>query len=445
MTSEEFRTNPLLLRNQFERTGTFEIPFIRKDEVSLENLSLIGYDKVSSGKKDQVVHFFLDDYKFESLWNNPEPRIEKLSAFRAVLSPQFSIYSEMPIAVQIHNTFRSRWCGAYLQSKGIHVAPSVVWGEADTFWFCFDGIEKGSIVAVSTVGVRNEKDLFMAGYRELMKRIEPSAVICYGKPFEEMSGNVIYVSYEETNNYHPKEYTQYLIHQIPQIPSDLIYEKGGGHAFGGNSFPKNDSQIKHIFGERQGHVPDTPENRKLMLETCNNESNYMGTDRYGKRWYAQTLPDGRQVWVATRDGIIQDCGINDSARSFDSDEGFCQPKSKGVTNIMKTTLAREAFLALYHLLDDLYSRYPYNNLGLICSEMNPYLFKDSLSADPAAWEDFREYYEEAKEAYSTEFDVAYYTALRFLRVYEEEWDYPIPYAMEEFTPEAYRKYLNEQN
>ena len=133
MTSEEFRTHPLLLRNQFERTGTFEIPLIHKDEVSLENLSLIGYDKVSSGKNDQVVHFFLDDYKFESLWNNPEPRIEKLSTFRAVLSPQFSIYSEMPIAVQIHNTFRSRWCGANLQSKGIKVVPSVVWGEADTF------------------------------------------------------------------------------------------------------------------------------------------------------------------------------------------------------------------------------------------------------------------------------------------------------------------------
>lgn len=45
MTSEEFRTNPLLLRNQFERTGTFEIPLIRKNEVTLENLLLIGYDK----------------------------------------------------------------------------------------------------------------------------------------------------------------------------------------------------------------------------------------------------------------------------------------------------------------------------------------------------------------------------------------------------------------
>lgn len=445
MTSEEFRTNPLLLRNQFERTGTFEIPLIHKDEVSLENLSLIGYDKVSSEKKDRVVHFFLDDYKFESLWNNPEPRIEKLSTFRAVLSPQFSIYSEMPIAVQIHNTFRSRWCGAYLQSKGIHVVPSVVWGEADTFWFCFDGIEKGSIVAVSTVGVRNEKDLFMAGYRELMKRIEPSAIICYGKPFEEMSGNVIYVSYEETNNYHPKEYTQYLIHQIPQIPNDLIYEKGGGHAFGGNQFPKNDSQIKHIFRNKKGHIPDTPKNRDLLQETCNDESNYLGTDKNGNRWYAQILPDGSQVWVTTRDGIIQNGGINYPPLPWDPENGLNQLKSKGVIKDMENSPCRKAFLAMYHLLDHIYSQNPYKNLAVVLSDVNPYLFKGSMSADPAAWEDFCEYYEQAKEAYSTEFDAAYYTALRFLRVYEDEWGYPIPYVMEAFTSAEYQDYWCEQN
>lgn len=197
MTSEEFRTNPLLLRNQFERSGTFEIPLIHKEQVGLENLALIGYDKLSSGKNDQIVHFFLDDYKFEALWNNPAPRVERLSSFKAVLSPQFSIYSEMPIAIQIHNTFRNRWCGAYLQSKGLKVIPSVVWGEPDTFWFCFDGIEKNSTVAVSTIGVRNEKELFMSGYKELLRRIEPTNIICYGKPFDEMEGNIIYASYEE--------------------------------------------------------------------------------------------------------------------------------------------------------------------------------------------------------------------------------------------------------
>jgi len=52
LTSEEFRTNPLLLRNQFEGNGTFEIPVIHKEKVSLENLTLIGYDKINSGKEN---------------------------------------------------------------------------------------------------------------------------------------------------------------------------------------------------------------------------------------------------------------------------------------------------------------------------------------------------------------------------------------------------------
>lgn len=112
---------------------------------------------------------------------------------------------------------------------------------------------------------------------------------------------------------------------------------------------------------------------------------------------------------------------------------------------MENTPQRKAFLATFCLLDNLYSRFPYKNLGVVLGDMDPYIFKDGMSADPAAWADFSKYYEEAKESYSTEFDIAYYTSIRFLRVYEEEWDFPIPYAMKEFTPETYRKYLNEQN
>ncbi len=68
----------------------------------------------------------------------------------------------MPMPIKIYNTFRSRWCGAYLQSNGVKVIPTLAWGGPETFWFCFDGVEKKSVVAVSTLGVRSEKDLFMA-------------------------------------------------------------------------------------------------------------------------------------------------------------------------------------------------------------------------------------------------------------------------------------------
>ena len=100
------------------------------------------------------------------------------------------------------------------QQCGITVIPTVSWGLPQSYHFCFNGIEEGSVVAVSTVGVRTEKDFFLQGYNELLRRIKPSAVICYGKPFEEMQGKIITVDYAETNNLSPQE-------KLYQSESDL--------------------------------------------------------------------------------------------------------------------------------------------------------------------------------------------------------------------------------
>lgn len=99
---------------------------------------------------DQIVHFFLYDYELERVWKRPDQDVEKLKRYRAVLFRDFSMYLEMALAMQLYNVFRNRWCGACFASKGIRVIPTVSWGDECTFDFCFDGIPKGSTVAVST-------------------------------------------------------------------------------------------------------------------------------------------------------------------------------------------------------------------------------------------------------------------------------------------------------
>lgn len=229
----------MFLRNQFARDGTFEMPVIQKTKLDLDNIELIGYDKLNEGETDKIVHFFLDDYKFEVLWKDPEPRIERLREYRAILSPQFSMYTEMPVAVQIYQTFKNRWCGAYFQSKGLKVIPSLVWGEADTYWFSFDGIDEGSVVAVSTVGMRTEKSLFMAGYKEMLRRLKPKAVICYGDPFDEMEGTLIHIDYARTNNLtqEKKTVTPYIKHFRGYVIKGGGAAGGGGGSGGSRSFP----------------------------------------------------------------------------------------------------------------------------------------------------------------------------------------------------------------
>lgn len=321
MKSVDFRNDPMFLRNQFARDGTFELPVIKKTKIDLEDVKLIGYDKLNEKEADKIVHFFLDDYKFEVLWKDPEPRIEKLKEYRAVLSPQFSMYTEMPLAVKVHQVFKNRWCGAYLQSKGLKVIPSLVWGEADTFWFSFDGIEEGSVVAVSTIGIRKERRLFIAGYKEMLRRIRPEAIICYGEPFNEMEGKLITIDYAETNNLsREKGFSRPYIKYIRGI-----IEKGGGAAGNGgghNYLSSQLSQLKHMFAERPGHLADTAENRALLESVANNPDNYLGVDSMNTQWYAQIQADGSQIWARVWNGSIFNGGINSVPRSWDAVTGL---------------------------------------------------------------------------------------------------------------------------
>lgn len=103
MTEEnyKYRTSPFFLRNQFHGVGKLEIPTIPKSyfrEEDFTNLKLIGFDKTSlenNNHLDRMVHFFLYDYKFERVWKNPENDLEKLKRYRAVLTPDFSVYREI--------------------------------------------------------------------------------------------------------------------------------------------------------------------------------------------------------------------------------------------------------------------------------------------------------------------------------------------------------------
>ena len=233
----------------------------------------------------------------------------------------------MPVALKIYNTFRSRWCGAYLQAKGIKVIPTVAWGEPDTFRFCFDGIAEGSVVAVSTLGVRKEKTLFMQGYNELLRKIKPEAVICYGEPFEEMKGKIIAVDYAKTNNLNQKSTDDSFY--VKKSYGYVCYEKGMGSAGEKKiSLPKKDSQLKHIFRNKKGHIEDTEANRALLEKVANEKNNYIGTDIYGNQWYSEELQDGRQVWVQVRNGTIQNGGINDPPLEWNNETGYSKPKGE---------------------------------------------------------------------------------------------------------------------
>lgn len=86
--------------------------------------------------------------------------------------------------------------------------------------------------------------------------------------------------------------------------------------------PADKSQLNHIFGERAGHLPDTPENRARLTRLAQDSSKYIGTDKYGNSWNVELSSDGKQYWVRYKNGVINEGGVNETPRIWDEKTGL---------------------------------------------------------------------------------------------------------------------------
>lgn len=190
-----------LQRMIFDGVGEYQIPQIEPTSYKGSEFIPFNYAKTCKDREGKGVHFFVDDYQFNRLWNAPDQYIDMLSEFDCVMSPDFSTYTDFPKAIQIYNHYRKHWVGAYLQMHGIDVIPTISWSTLDSFEWCFDGEPVGGVVAVSSVGCMNSKkrkELFMAGYREMIDRLHPETIIFYGKVPEECAGSIVQIkAYQE--------------------------------------------------------------------------------------------------------------------------------------------------------------------------------------------------------------------------------------------------------
>ena len=178
--------------------GFYQMPVI--EPVSYIPRDLIGFNyALTATDKASGIHFYVDDYQFERVWNQPEFYLEKLSEFDCMLTPDFSLYVEMPIAMKIWNTYRSRLIGQMAQRLGIIVIPTVSWCEAETFSFCFDGLPKRSTLSISTIGVKTGEynfSLWKAGVDEMIKRLQPRTLLIYGGQVDYDFGKIKTVYFE---------------------------------------------------------------------------------------------------------------------------------------------------------------------------------------------------------------------------------------------------------
>jgi hypothetical protein len=179
----------------FSYDGNYQYPLIRNqskgNRETLMGASAIisfNYALQKTMQNDHTgVHFFLDDYQFARIWRDPEKYVKILSRFLFITSPDFSLYTNMPKAMQIWNKYRNQWVGAFMQHHGITVIPTVSWSDPSSYEWAFDGIEPNGTVAVSSVGCLGTREAlksFFDGYNHMMEKLTPQTILFHGSvPF----------------------------------------------------------------------------------------------------------------------------------------------------------------------------------------------------------------------------------------------------------------------
>ena len=145
---------------------------------------LISFDKLkTSNTKRGYIHFYIHDKVFASFIANAPSYLKYLSQYDGVITPDCTLAIGQLDYLQMTNTYFNRAVGVYLQQHGIPVIPTVRWSDEDSFRYCFNGLPKHSILAVSTHGCiksNEQKRMFRTGLIKMIELLEPTDVIVHG-------------------------------------------------------------------------------------------------------------------------------------------------------------------------------------------------------------------------------------------------------------------------
>lgn len=88
------------------QAGALELPFAPVG---------VGY-KTSRAK---TLHFYVDDYRFATVWNNPAKIIN--TNIKQVVEVNYSIFQSTPVARGLERIYKKRWLSRYWQNCGLKV------------------------------------------------------------------------------------------------------------------------------------------------------------------------------------------------------------------------------------------------------------------------------------------------------------------------------------
>ena len=169
--------------------GKFDMPVLRPVTESADPHDLVPFNAAMTEVEPEKkwYHFYIDDYQFERIWRAPKRYLDILRRFEGGITPDFSLYLNMPVAQQVWNCWRNRVMAYWMQEMGLNVIPNVPWSDEMSLEWALDGIPEDSVLAMSTQGAmcsRFFKHPLLNGLHELATRKRPRKLVVYGRFLE---------------------------------------------------------------------------------------------------------------------------------------------------------------------------------------------------------------------------------------------------------------------
>lgn len=169
--------------------GPEDIPQISQTTSVPKRLIAFSERKQCTPEHGDWVHFYEDDYRFRSIWQSPHRHLPRLRQFTGVITPDFSLYSNMPAAMKKWSTFRNYAIGAWLQREGVDVIANVRMSGTDSAFYTLAAAPRHSTLALSLHGCISDP----INRKEVRQEIRwicddraPSALVVYGPASDDL-------------------------------------------------------------------------------------------------------------------------------------------------------------------------------------------------------------------------------------------------------------------
>lgn len=135
-----------------------------------------------------ILAFFTHDFKWAGWWDKPSIYTTKVLnlGVRSAISPDFSIWWDDPVTLQIFSVYRSQWFGRYFQEAGIRVIPRVLAHDDQRMLdISLMGIPKGvPVIAMQMQTIEandaNSVKATINSVKYFQEKLEPKEILVYG-------------------------------------------------------------------------------------------------------------------------------------------------------------------------------------------------------------------------------------------------------------------------